>query len=81
LESVDSAKQELDRIKSKTGSLVVFLRQGRFRLAREFTNRDAAVSQLSSLQTLVRSDAYIVDLSSWCPKPLMDSTGVRNCDV
>src|SRR3954465_10279145 len=53
LESVESAKQELERIKSKTGSLVVFMRQGRFRLAREFTNRDAAASQLSSLQTLV----------------------------
>ena len=65
-----SAQYETGTIarKLRLANVSIYLRQGSYRSVALASSRPEAEQLLSSAKTR-RSDAYIVDMSSWCPQP------------
>ena len=64
------ARYEVGTIASKLGLLnaAAYLRQGSYRSVATSTDRLQATQMLKKAQER-RADAYLVDMSSWCPDP------------
>jgi hypothetical protein len=52
--------------------VILYKRQGSWRSVAYFGTRDAAKAQLVGVKS-IKPDAYIVDISSWCPTPILIS--------
>jgi hypothetical protein len=49
--------------------VLIYKRQGQWRSVAYFGTRAAASKELATIRTL-KPDAYIVDISAWCPTPV-----------
>lgn len=59
---------------------VVYFRQGVYRTALQFETEAHANLKLPEARSL-SSQAYMVDLRKWCPKPTVESENVLNCGL
>ena len=75
----DKTPQEAsDKIKMVTrppvsaDPVILYKRQGSWRSVAYFGTRNGANSELAAIKS-VKQDAYVVDISSWCPTPVLIS--------
>jgi chromosome segregation ATPase len=64
--------------RSNRGNAVVYLRQGAFRTALQYSSEAAASADLSEARKL-SAQAYVVNLASWCPKPVSQGDKLLDC--
>jgi hypothetical protein len=77
--ALDKARYEKDVIAPKLGihDVTIFFRQGYYRSVSVVGSRPQAEQALSKAK-LRRADAYIVDMSKWCPNSA-EKNGYREC--
>jgi hypothetical protein len=65
----EAAMDEVKKVADATGNpVILYHRQGSWRSVAYFGTADAAARALPALKK-VRPDAYVVDISKWCPTP------------
>jgi len=65
----EAAMDEVRKVNAATGNpVILYHRQGWWRSVAYFGTTDAANRALPALKKL-SSDAYVVDISKWCPTP------------
>lgn len=72
--SPEAAMDEVRKVKKATPSPIMFLfkRQGWWRSAAYFGTRSAADDAVQAVKN-VKPDAFVVDISKWCPAPTIVS--------